>query len=273
MQKQKPGEESTGPQSCWPQSAWDPVVTTPGFCFFLAIESNLLFVDNTCMNDNTSQQLDPQTHAGQAVYTPRMLKLYDFIVHGVSNRWIWRCPTARLHELYQQVGESHADIGVGTGLFLDRCRFPVDEPRVMLIDLNQDCLTAASQRIARYQPKTVVANVLKTPLPIDEQFDSVGLMYLLHCLPGSMNEKGPVVFENAKQLLKPGGVLFGATLLGQGVPRNWFAKRLMATYNRKGIFSNTEDSPEALEAALRERFEEVTVELVGCAAIFTARNS
>lgn len=29
--------------------------------------------------------------AGQAVYTPRVLKIYDLLVHGVSNPWVWRC--------------------------------------------------------------------------------------------------------------------------------------------------------------------------------------
>ncbi|MGJ0512633.1 hypothetical protein [Methylocystis sp.] len=37
-----------------------------------------------------------QIHAGQAVYTPNMLAIYDVLVLGLSNRWIWKCPTPRL---------------------------------------------------------------------------------------------------------------------------------------------------------------------------------
>ena len=28
-----------------------------------------------------------------AIYTPFMLSLYDLLVHGLSNRIAWRCPT------------------------------------------------------------------------------------------------------------------------------------------------------------------------------------
>ncbi|MEA7571661.1 CoA transferase, partial [Salmonella enterica subsp. enterica serovar Virginia] len=38
------------------------------------------------------------------------------------------------------------------------------------------------------------------------------------------------------------GTLFGATILGKEVPHNAFGKKLMAVYNKKGIFSNTNDS-------------------------------
>jgi hypothetical protein len=36
--------------------------------------------------------------AGQAVYTRRVLQVYALIVLGLSNRLLWKCPTARLIE-------------------------------------------------------------------------------------------------------------------------------------------------------------------------------
>lgn len=74
-----------------------------------------------------------------------------------------------------------------------------------------------------------------------------------------------------KALLNPGAVLFGATLLHGGVARNWFAKRLMDIYNSKGIFSNREDHLDDLTAELTNRFDDVSVEVVGCAALFRGR--
>lgn len=47
---------------------------------------------------------EQQVLAGQAVYTKRMLAAYDLLVLGVSNRFIWRCPTQRLMELYNRRG-------------------------------------------------------------------------------------------------------------------------------------------------------------------------
>jgi 2-polyprenyl-3-methyl-5-hydroxy-6-metoxy-1,4-benzoquinol methylase len=212
-----------------------------------------------------------QVKAGQAVYSERTLAAYDFVVLGVSNRFIWKCPTPRLeaHD-NRHVTANHLDVGFGTGYFLDRCRFPSPTPRVALMDLNPHSLDFASKRIERYQPKTYRKNVLE-PIAVDgERFDSVGVNYLLHCLPGSMESKA-VSFDHLKTLLNPNGVLFGATLLQGGVPRNWLAKRLMAVYNKKGVFSNEQDNLEELTRTLKQRFRDVSVEVVGCTAMFSGR--
>ncbi|CAN5732254.1 class I SAM-dependent methyltransferase [soil metagenome] len=212
-----------------------------------------------------------QIAAGQAVYTKRVLGAYDFVVLGVSNRIVWKCPTQRLEEFYNRhVTANHLDVGVGTGYFLDRCRFPSQSPRVALMDLNQNTLKFASQRIARYEPETYCRNVLE-PISFDAaKFDSVGINYLLHCVPGSIETKA-VAFDHLKALMNPNAVLFGSTLLQGGVPRNWFAKRLMDIYNKKGIFSNQHDDLDGLNRALRQRLREVSVEVVGCAALFSGR--
>ncbi len=212
-----------------------------------------------------------QVRAGQAVYSRRTLPLYDFVVLGVSNRFVWKCPTPRLVTHYDRhVSANHLDVGVGTGYFLDRCRFPLARPRVALMDLNPASLDHAARRIARYRPDTWRCNVLE---PIDlpaASFDSIGINYLLHCLPGSIADKA-VVFDHLKPLLKPGACLFGATLLHGGVPRSAAARGLMALYNRKGIFANRADDLDGLRQALERRFSDVRLEVVGCAALFVAR--
>ncbi|VEB59195.1 type 12 methyltransferase [Salmonella enterica subsp. enterica] len=68
--------------------------------------------------------------------------------------------------------------------------------------------------------------------------------------------------------LKPGGTLFGATILGKEVPHNAFGKKLMAVYNKKGIFSNTNDSADTLRSVLDEHFAKVTLEQHGAVALF-----
>ncbi len=210
-----------------------------------------------------------QVAAGQAVYTKRMLNAYDFLVLGLSNSLIWKCPTERLLEHYNEhVSANHLDVGVGTGYFLDRCRFSLPTPRVALMDLNRNALDYASRRIARYRPETYVRNVLEPILMDAPKFDSVGINYLLHCIPGSINSKS-VAFDHLKSLMKPGAVLFGSTLLQGGVARSWPAKRLMDFYNRKGIFSNVQDDADGLKRALGQRFGSVAVEIRGCAAIFS----
>ena len=214
---------------------------------------------------------DEQVTAGQAVYSKRILRVYDFVVLGVSNRFIWKCPTQRLEQHYNQhITENHLDVGVGTGYFLDRCRLPSPSPRIALLDLNQNALEFASQRIARYKPETFRRNVLE-PISIDgARFDSVGINFLLHCVPGPIESKA-VALDHLKGLMNPNAVLFGSTLLQGGVTRNWLATRLMDTYNKKGIFSNRYDDLDGLKRALSQRFREVFVDVVGCAALFSGR--
>ena len=213
-----------------------------------------------------------RSHAGQAIYSPMTLALYDLIVLTLSNPLLWRCPTSRMLQLYnQQVADNHLDVGVGTGWYLDRCRFPNAAPRIGLLDLNPNPLAVASRRIARYRPEQYQADVLKPSTISVPPFQSIALTYLLHCLPGDITEKA-VVFDNLAPLLAPEGVVFGATLLSIEVERSAAARALMRAYNRKGVFSNAADSASALQAALDQRFRSVQIDIVGCAALFVARD-
>ena len=212
-----------------------------------------------------------QIEAGQAVYTKRTLAIYNFVVLGVSNRFLWKCPTPRLLAHYNQwVTNNHLDVGVGTGYFLDQCQFSSLSPRIALMDLNSKVLEFTAQKISRYSPETYCCNVLE-PISLNiEKFDSITINYLLHCLPGTIKSKS-LALDYLKTLMNPNAVLFGSTILGRGVKRNWFAKQLMGIYNQKGIFSNQQDDLEELERELKRRFKDVSVELVGCVALFSGR--
>ena len=210
--------------------------------------------------------------AGQAIYTPWTLQNYDWFVLGFSNRFLWRCPTAELLALYRRsVSARHLDVGVGTGYFLDRVAWPVAQPSITLLDLNPNCLAAAAKRIARYAPTAVQADVFQ-PLPVRGPFASVGMCYLLHCLPGTMGEKA-VVFDRLKPVLAPGARIFGATIVQGDAPRSAAARALMAAYNRKGVFSNRADTADNLTEALTARFTDVNVTRQGAVALFEAKAS
>lgn len=220
-----------------------------------------------------SHAIPADVRAGQAVYSPHVLKVYDWLVLGFSNRFVWRCPTTHLEDLYREhLSRNHLDVGVGTGYFLDRCGPAVDDcasdpPRIVLMDLNPTCLQTAAARIARYRPQTLQRNILQPVAFEGPPFDSIGLNYVLHCLPGAMSEKS-AVFDHLRPLLTPGGVLFGSTILSAGVRRNPMARPLMSAYNRRGIFDNRSDSLDALQSALAQRFGSWHVQTRGCVALF-----
>lgn len=215
----------------------------------------------------TPEQID----AGQAVYSSLVLRFYDILVLGLSNHLLWRCPTAAIAALYDRnLSAEHLDVGVGTGYFLDRGRWPVPHPSITLLDLNPNCLEAAARRLRRFRPRVIRANVL-APFPSElGPFHSASLGYLLHCLPGTIGEKA-VVFDHLSPILAPGARVFGATILQGDTVRSKPAQALMDFYNRKGVFSNKRDTADDLGTALRDRFDDVRIEIRGTVALFEAR--
>ncbi|HVY31406.1 MAG TPA: class I SAM-dependent methyltransferase [Polyangiaceae bacterium] len=217
-------------------------------------------------------QASDSTHDGQAVYSRAVLNIYDVLVLGLSCTAVWQCTAEQLLAHYQaHVRGVHLDVGVGTGYFLDRVRFPTPEPELTLFDLNENSLVHAAQRVARYRPRQVQGDVL-SPNDLPEQhFESIGLSFLLHCLPASVSGPGKWrCFDYLKPKLKPGGVLFGSTILGQPEPALRRQRWLMGVYNRKGIFGNARDDRATLERELQSRFRHVDISTRGVVALFSA---
>ena len=209
--------------------------------------------------------------AGAGIYSKPVLALYDVTVLGFSNAVIWTCPTRLIVEHYNKhVSNRHLDVGVGTGYFLDRCAFPTSDPSLTLMDLNPNSLAAAARRVRRYQLTTLLADVTVPIRAPTAPFDSIGIGYLLHCLPGPMRHKAGAIGYLAA-LLNPDGVLFGTTILGQGVRHSILARIALRHYNQRGVFSNLDDSAQGLHNALARHFGTVSVHVVGCVAFFSAR--
>lgn len=206
----------------------------------------------------------------QAYYRPGRLRFYDMVVLRLSNSLLWRCPTALLLRHYDRnVSGKHLDVGPGSGYYLDHCRFPTTSPSISLLDRNPSPLEHVSRRISRYAPRTIVADICE-PIPhIGEKFTSVALNYVLHCLPDDQAGRA-TAFANIRGLLAPGGVFFGSTVLGTGVPHSSISRRVNDKYNRMGAFHNENDNPERLEESLSAEFAKFDIRLHGTVALFTA---
>lgn len=217
--------------------------------------------------------MQSRTEAGAAIYNPLTLRAYDLWVLGLSNRFAWRCPTPELQAQFEKhVGDRHLDIGVGSGYFLAHCRFSSEAPCIVLADLNPASLAAAASRLRHLQPATHRVDVLQPFTLPEAPFDSVSMNYLLHCLPGPLAAKAPAI-RHAAAHLRPGGVMFGSTILGECVRHNAFGALLMKIYNRRGIFGNREDSLAALRELLRRELVDVEVRQIGRVALFSGRRA
>lgn len=208
---------------------------------------------------------------GSSSYTNIFLRIYNWFALGLTCRFIWGCKADNITRLYNQhVTGNHLDIGIGTGYFLDRCIFPVSNPKITLIDINPYALRIAKKRLARYNPEVHVRDVLK-PLNIgDNRFDSIGLAHLFHCLPGNIKSKG-IVFQNLNRLLKPGGVIFGSTFVPKGTKQNIVTDIMFWLTNRIGFMTNKQDDIEGLSGLLQYHFSEYKIDIIGCEILFWAR--
>lgn len=205
--------------------------------------------------------------AGQAIYTKFLLKLYNIWVLSFSNHWIWRCPKHyQLEQYNQNITNNHLDIGVGTGYYLKHSNWS-ENTSLSLMDLNPNCLAAAKEAISNLSPVIHTADIYKPQEALTEQFDSISMNYLLHCLPGNMKAKNTAI-ANAASMLKPYGVLFGATILSDKNRQTPVSRRLARFYNQKGIFSNKNDSFAELKQVLQKHLENVEIKLIGCVALF-----
>jgi hypothetical protein len=205
------------------------------------------------------------------IYGAPFLTIYDWYVLGFMNRFVWHCPTRELLGLYDEhVSGHHLDVGVGTGYYLDNCRFPTPAPELVLLDRSVHPLRWAARRLGRYHPRVKAASIL-APVEMDgERFDSIGLNYVVHCLPGDLRTKSEA-FRNLRALLNPGGVMFGGTLLGRGVPQNVLAHCFRLSANLLGVFGNRRDDLAGLDRELRAHFSTVEITVIGCVALFAAR--
>ncbi|MQY11613.1 hypothetical protein SRB5_17320 [Streptomyces sp. RB5] len=217
-----------------------------------------------------TEPLDPRIVHSQAVYTRSKLAIYDKWVLGVFCPLVWRCPPRVMRRLYDEhAGKVHLDIGPGTGYFVDRCRFPTATPRITLLDLSRECLDMSAAVLARYAPETCQANLMH-PLPLPaKHFDSAAMNLVFHTIPGGWDGKG-IILKHVAETLKPGGTLFGTTVLAEGVPMNRLTRKMVLEQHRRGNFQNQGDDPQGLERQLARYFDDFEVRVHGAVAVFRA---
>ncbi|TLD17057.1 uncharacterized protein PgNI_00011 [Pyricularia grisea] len=242
------------------------------------------------------------TAKGADAYGKRNLKTYNTLVFGVVTPYGWKCSAEKLTaffnrnifsaaEAYKSSPESAQrtrvlDIGVGTGYFPSRASLP-KWTEYVLVDLNETCMQVTLPVIQKAHPeiagdiKCVVGDFLAQGddpkslfakgggLP-EGGFDAISLMFLLHCLPGPPSRKAEALGRMGR-LLRPGGVVFGATILGKGVSHNPLGYLVLWLNNYLGVFDNYENDAVSFLLPLQKKFEDVRYEVVGCMLLFEAR--
>jgi SAM-dependent methyltransferase len=212
---------------------------------------------------------DDPAYRGQADYTPAFLRVYDRVVLGFLAPTQWGMSTRDHVRFYREhIRPNHLDVGPGTGYFIDHAGLPAGS-RVTIVDPNPNVLRHVTRRLATLAVTAVEADVLK-PLPVTGPFQSAALSGVIHCLPGPMEHKA-LAIKHIASVLAPDGVLFGLSILGRSAKHNWFGRRFLWAFNRRGVFDNLEDSEAGLRSILERYFADVDLRVDRATATFTAR--
>jgi SAM-dependent methyltransferase len=222
--------------------------------------------------NNDHVQTAIKIERSQQYFNKLSLFFYDLILYGVISRFAWGSSTARLDAHYRKyVSANHLEVGVGTGYLLNRVVFPSTAPRLALMDLSTECLEKTRHKVARYKPEIYLQNLLEPIQSTPAQFDSIGINYVMHCVPGSFREKS-IAFTHLGSVLAPGGVLFGTSVLSDGVKKNLLARPFMWLMNALGVFNNRKDNAADLKHFLGSHFALLEFEVHGVTAFFAIRH-
>jgi hypothetical protein len=222
---------------------------------------------NTAHHDLTTRRVK----RSQQFFNKRSLFFYDFLLYGVISKYAWGSPIRRLDSHYRKyVAHNHLEVGVGTGFLLNRVVFDSAHPRLALVDLSRDCMEKTKLKVARHAPETYIQNLLEPILHKIDKFDSIGINYVMHCVPGNFKEKG-VVFTHLQPLLSENGVLFGTTVLSDNIHKNVLARPFMWLMNSLGVFNNRSDNAGDLKECLDANFQLIEFEVMGVTAFFAVK--
>ncbi|NOT97652.1 MAG: methyltransferase type 12 [Sideroxydans sp.] len=224
------------------------------------------------MNNTDQIMISAKINRSQQYFNKLSLFFYDFILYGLISKYAWGSSLQRLDSHYKKyIRSNHLEVGVGTGFLLNRVTFDSDKPRLALMDLSGACLERTKLKVSRYAPEIYIQNLLEPMKNRMAQFDSISINYVMHCIPGSFNEKG-IAFKYLKPLLSKNGVLFGTTVLSEGVRKNMLAQPFMWLLNILGIFNNRKDNASDLQYYLGENFQLIEFEVIGVTAFFAVKH-
>lgn len=169
------------------------------------------------------------------------IKFYDFLVNDINCNYAWRCNKSNIFNLYKNnIKSNHLEIGPGSGYFLmqnDNLKIR----NLYLMDINQPILNESKKNLELKYSNTQVINhdIFKKPIKI-ENLESVGINYVLHCVPGNLEYK----FENLLKNLPTNVNIFGATVINDSDKQTSLSQAELYFLNSKGIFNNNQDYSE-----------------------------
>ena len=195
------------------------------------------------------------------------LQYYDRYVNEINCKYIWKCPSNIIFNNYRNnCSKYHVEIGPGTGYYLKNIGLSSKIKELTLIDINNQILNYSKNNLkSEYSNINVLNyNIFNEKIPEKINFNSVGINYVLHCIPGSLQKKVDTLIKN---LGNNDYKLFASSIICDPLHMNILAEYELIMLNSLGIFNNNNDTYEELQEYLENSKLDYKLYREGYAAI------
>ena len=193
---------------------------------------------------------------------------YDRYVNQINCEKVWKCPQKHIINNYRvNIDCNHLEIGPGTGYFLKKENLNINFNKLTLVDVNRKILNYSKENLqSECSDVNVLCHDLFTcEIPSSVDFNSVGINYVLHCVPGNLQTKLDKLISNLGENKYN---LFGASVICDPLHMNAIAEYELIFLNAFGIFNNNNDTYEELKEYLDNRNLNFSLKKQGYVAIF-----
>ena len=167
------------------------------------------------------------------------IKFYDYLVNDINCNYAWRCNKTNIFDLYRKnLKPNHLEIGPGSGYFLLPKHHNKKIENLYLMDINYPILNHSHTQLKNHFPNVypIKHNIFENSLKFFD-FQSVGINYVLHCVPGSLENKMEKLIENLPNNVS----IFGSTVINDYDKQTNLSKLELMFLNKFGIFNNYDD--------------------------------
>ena len=167
---------------------------------------------------------------------------YDYFVNNINCKYVWKCDQRYIKKLYaNNITNKHLEIGPGTGYFIKKYQFN----NLHLVDINQDILNNSKKNLTNNCQNIKIhnQNIFENNNKINEDITSIGMSYVLHCVPNNLDRSIDKLVENVQTDNQI--TIFGSTVIPN--KKDLMAMTEIYTLNTLGIFNNINHNKEQLD--------------------------
>ena len=194
-----------------------------------------------------------------------IFKNYDLLVNNLNCKYVWKCELKYIQHIYNNnISKNHVEIGPGTGFFLKKYKFD----NLTLIDVNQDVLEECYKNLENNCKNINIINhnIFEKNNKLDiRNYDSVGVNYVLHCVPNDLSYSINNLINNIPDEKFN---LFGATVIPSEKNDINLANIEIYFLNKFGIFNNKSHSEKNISLYIKNNFQNYNINKIGHSFLF-----